>query len=50
MVITILKTCYFKASEDILTKFKSQALYIVSIKYVDMNGNSNQLTLAKSVI
>ena len=27
MVIPTLKTCYFEASEDIMTKFKSQALH-----------------------
>ena len=33
MVIPTLKTCYFEASEDIMTKLKSQALYIKKIKY-----------------
>ena len=33
MVIPTLKTCYFEASEDIKTKFKSQALHIIRIKY-----------------
>ena len=28
MVIPTLKTCYFEASEDMMTKFKSQALQI----------------------
>jgi hypothetical protein len=32
MVILTLKTCYFEASEDIMTKFKSQALHIKRIK------------------
>ena len=30
---TTLKTCYFEASEDIMTKFKSQALHFIRIKY-----------------
>jgi hypothetical protein len=29
MVIPTLKTCYFEASEDIMPKFKSQALHII---------------------
>ena len=33
MVIPTFKTCYFEASEDIITKFKSQALNITKIKY-----------------
>ena len=28
MVIPTLKTCYFEASKDIMTKFKPQALHI----------------------
>ena len=31
--IMTLETCYFEASEDIMTKFKSQALHIIRIKY-----------------
>jgi hypothetical protein len=32
-VIPTLKTCYFETSEDIMTKFKSQALHIIRIKH-----------------
>ena len=41
MVIPTLKTCYFETSEDIITKFKSQALHIVRIKYWKASGNGN---------
>ena len=42
MVIPTLKTCYFEASEDIiLTKFKSQALHIIKIKYLKASGIGN---------
>ena len=41
MVIPTLKTCYFEASEDIITKFKSQALYIIKIKYWKASGSGN---------
>ena len=41
MVIPKLKTCYFEASEDIITKFKSQALYITKIKYWQASGCGN---------
>ena len=34
MVIPTSKTCYFEASEDVITKFKSQGLHIIRIKYV----------------
>ena len=33
MIIPTLKACYFEASEDIIIKFKSQALHIIKIKY-----------------
>ena len=33
MVILTLKTCYYEASEDIMTKFKLQALHIIRIQY-----------------
>ena len=33
MVISTLKSWHFEASEDIMTKFKSQGLYIIRIKY-----------------
>jgi hypothetical protein len=42
MVIPNLKTCYFEASEDIKTKFKSQALHIIRIEY---GKASSQATL-----
>ena len=41
MVIPTLKTCYFEASEDIMTKFKSQALHIIRIKYWKASGSGN---------
>ena len=41
MVIPTLKTCYFEASEDIITKFKSQALNIIKIKYGKVSGSGN---------
>ena len=41
MVIPTLKTCYFEASEDIITKFKSQALHIIKIKYWRASGSGN---------
>ena len=41
MVIPTLKTCYFEASEDIITKFKSQALHIIKIKYWKASGSGN---------
>ena len=41
MVIPTLKTCYFEASEDIITKFKSQALHIKKIKYLKASGSGN---------
>ena len=31
--VMTLKTCKFKASEDIITKLKSQGLHIIIIKY-----------------
>ena len=34
MGIQISRTCHFKASENIMTKFKSQALDIIRIKLV----------------
>ena len=41
MVIPTLKTCYFEASEDIITKFKSQAPNIMKIKYGKVSGSGN---------
>ena len=45
MVIPTLKTCYFEASEDIMTKFKSQALHIIRIKYWKASGSGNPPSL-----
>jgi hypothetical protein len=45
MVIPTLKTCYFEASEDNITKFKSQALYIIRIKYWKASGSDNPPSL-----
>ena len=39
MVIPTLKTCYFEASEGIITKFESQALHIIKIKYWKASGS-----------
>ena len=41
MVIPNLKTYYFETSEDIMTKFESQALYIIRIKYWKASGSGN---------
>jgi hypothetical protein len=35
------RTCHFEAREDIMTKLKSQALYITRIKYWNAGGNGN---------
>ena len=45
MVISTLKTCYFETSEDIMTKFKSQALHIIRIKYWKASGSGNPPSL-----
>ena len=34
-----LKCWHFEASEDIMTKFKSQGLYIIRIKYWNVSGS-----------
>ena len=39
MVIPTLKTCYFVVSEDIMTKFESQALHIIRIKHWKASGS-----------
>ena len=36
-----LKCCHFEASEDIMTKFKSQGLYIIRIKYWNASGSGS---------
>ena len=41
IIIPTLKTCCFEASEDIITKFKSQALHILKIKYWKASGSGN---------
>ena len=43
--IPTLKTCYFEAREDIITKFKSQALHIKKIKYWKVCGGGNPPSL-----
>ena len=43
MVIPTWKTCYFEANEDIMTKFKSQALHIIRINYWKASGNPPSL-------
>ena len=45
MFIPTSKTCYFEASEGILTKFKSHALHIKTIEYWKDNGIGNPLSL-----
>jgi hypothetical protein len=39
------KDCYFEASEDIITKFKSQALHITRIKYWKASGSGSPPSL-----
>ena len=41
MIISTLQACYFEASEDIMTKFKSKALHIIRIKYLKASGSGN---------
>ena len=36
-----LKSWHFEASEDIMTKFKSQGLHIIRIKYLNANGSGS---------
>ena len=46
MGIPNLRTCHFETSEDIMTKFKSQALHITRIKYLKatiVSGNPPSL-------
>ena len=49
MVIPTLKTCYFEASEDNITKFKSQALYIIRIKYLKASESGNPPSLIRAL-
>ena len=39
--IPTLRPCHFEASEDIITKFESQALHIIAIKYWKASGSGN---------
>ena len=39
MGIPTLKCWHFEASEDIMTKFKSQGLHIIRIKYCNASGS-----------
>ena len=39
------KSWHFEASEDIITKFKSQALHVIRIKYWKAGGNGNPPSL-----
>ena len=41
MGIPTLRTCHFEASEDIMTKFQSQALHITRLKYWNSVGSGN---------
>ena len=41
MGISTLSTYHFETSEDIITKFKSQALLIKRIKYLKVGGSGN---------
>ena len=41
MGIPNLRTCHFEASEDIMTKFKSQAFHTTRIKYLKTSGSGN---------
>ena len=45
MNIPTLRTCHFEASEDIMTKFKSQALHVIEIKYRKASGSGNPPSL-----
>ena len=40
-----IRTCHFEASEDIMTKLKSQALHTTKIKYGKVNGSGNPNSL-----
>jgi hypothetical protein len=39
--ISTLRTCHFEAHEDIVTKFTSQALHVIKIKYKKAGGSGN---------
>ena len=40
-----LKCWHFEATEDIMTKFKSQALHIIIIKYLNASGSGSPPSL-----
>jgi hypothetical protein len=44
-----LKTCKFKASEDIITKLKSQGLHIIIIKYWNASGSGHPPSLISTL-
>ena len=41
MSIPILKCWHFEASKDILTKFKSQGLHIIRVKFLHASGSGS---------
>ena len=45
-----LKSCHFEARKDIITKFESQALHIIRIKYWKTSKSSNPPALRKIAI
>ena len=45
-----LKSCHFKASEDIITKFKSQALHFKGFKYWSFGGSGNPPSLIPGIL
>ena len=45
MGIPTLRACHFEASENIVTKFKSQVLHVIRIKYENTGGSGNPPSL-----
>ena len=43
--IPTLRTCHFEASEDIMTKFKSQAFHVIRSRYWKAGGSGNPPSL-----
>ena len=43
-----LKSCHFEVRKDIITKFKSQAFHIITIKYWKASGSGNPPSLPHS--
>ena len=41
LVIPTLRTCHFEVRKDIMTKFKSQALHVIRIRYWKAGGSGN---------